>query len=126
MKVYISATLRNFFERNSELEVPKENIKDILAWLTDEYPDSKKILFDENEELRSFIKIYAGEDDYTSKKNWSKKIGKDIEVLLLPVIAGGAPSESIISEDRRKSVAFDDSEIERFGKHLMLREIGVK
>ena len=41
MKVYISATLRNFFERNSELEVPKGNIKDILAWLTDEYPYSK-------------------------------------------------------------------------------------
>ena len=27
---------------------------------------------------------------------------------------------------QRKEVAFDDSEVERFGKHLMLKEIGVK
>ena len=30
------------------------------------------------------------------------------------------------STERRKEVAFDDSEVERFGKHLMLKEIGVK
>ena len=126
MKVFISATLKNFFERNAELNAPKENIRDILTWLTDEYPESKKILFDEEENIRSFVKIYVGEDDYTDKKNWSKKIPETKEVLLLPVIAGGAPSEPLISDERRKAVAFDDAEIERFGKHLMLREIGVK
>ncbi|MBQ9438380.1 MAG: molybdopterin-synthase adenylyltransferase MoeB, partial [Lachnospiraceae bacterium] len=48
------------------------------------------------------------------------------EVLLLPAIAGGAPTESLIPDERRKQVTFDDAEIERFSKHLMLREIGVK
>ena len=126
MNIYISATLRNFFDRQSELSVKKENIKDILEQLVTDYPDSKKILFDENENLRSFIKVYVGEDDYTDSKNWSKKIPKEKDVLLLPVIAGGSSNESIISDERRKAVSFDDAEIERFGKHLMLREIGVK
>lgn len=74
MNVYISATLRNFFERNAELEVSKETVKDILEFLTDEYPESKKILFDENGDLRSFVKIFVGEDDFTDKKNWNKRI----------------------------------------------------
>ena len=126
MNIYISATLRNFFERKSELNVKKENIKDILDEITKEYPDSKKIIFDENGELRSFIKVYVGEEDYTDSKNWSKKIPKEKDVLLLPVIAGGASEDSIISDERRKAVSFDDAEVERFGNHLLLREIGVK
>ena len=46
--------------------------------------------------------------------------------MLLPVIAGGAPADSVISVERRKEVLLDDSEIERYNKHLMLRDIGVK
>jgi adenylyltransferase/sulfurtransferase len=48
------------------------------------------------------------------------------EVLLLPVIAGGAPTESIIPEERRKEAKLEDKEIDRYGKHLLLRQIGVK
>ncbi len=126
MKVYISATLRNFFGRHEELDVTAGSIRDILNNLQDEYPDSKKILFDENGILRSFIQIYSGEDNRTAEDKWDEPLSEGDELLLIPAIAGGAPEESIISDDRRKSVSFDDSEIERFGKHLMLREIGVK
>ena len=126
MKVYISATLRGFFNRNHAIEARGNNIKDILAFLTDEYPESKKILFDEEGRLRSFVRIYAGSEDRTGQDKWYKELGTDSEVLLLPAIAGGAPSESIVSDARMKEVKLDDSEIERFSKHLLLREIGVK
>ncbi|SKB77305.1 adenylyltransferase and sulfurtransferase [Lachnospiraceae bacterium] len=126
MKVYISATLRNFFERHEELDVTAGSIREILNNLQDEYPDSKKILFDENGTLRNFIQIYAGEDNRTSEDKWDEPLSEGDTILLIPAIAGGAPEESIISDSRRKEVSFDDKEIERFGKHLMLREIGVK
>lgn len=126
MLVYISATLRNFFDKNVQLDVEADNIKDALRFLTDEYPDSKKVLFDEAGKLRSFVQIYVGDENYSHSENWNKQIDSSQEVLLLPAIAGGAPEDSIISDDRRKAVAFDDSEVERFSKHLMLREIGVK
>ena len=126
MKVYISATLRNFFGRHEELDITAGNIRDVLNNLQEKYPDSKKILFDENGILRSFIQIYAGEDNRTAEDKWDEPLSEDDELLLLPAIAGGAPEESIISDDRRKNVSFDDAEIERFGKHLMLKEIGVK
>ncbi|SFN64922.1 adenylyltransferase and sulfurtransferase [Pseudobutyrivibrio sp. UC1225] len=126
MLVYISATLRNFFDKNVQLDVEADNIKDALRFLTDEYPDSKKVLFDEEGKLRSFVQIYVGDENYSHRDNWNKAIDASKEVLLLPAIAGGAPEDSIISDARRKEVAFDDSEVERFSKHLMLREIGVK
>ena len=46
MKVYISATLRNFFGRNPVIEISENNIKEILDKLTDEYPEAEKILFE--------------------------------------------------------------------------------
>ena len=125
MKVYISSTLRNYFGKNSEIETTGKTIQDIIDFLTDEYPESKKILFDDNGALRRFIKIYAGDEDHTGKDKWNTQIEGD-EILFLPSIAGGSPRESIISDERRKEVALDDQEIERFGKHLMLRETSVK
>ena len=126
MKVYISATLRNFFGRNPVIEISEKNITEILDKLTDEYPEAEKILFDEEGNLRKFVQIYVGDENKTQKEFWSDEIKDNSEVLLLPAVAGGAPRESIISDDRRKAVFFDDSEVERFGRHLLLKDIGVK
>ena len=130
MKVYISATLRTFFGKKAVFDISENSVRGILEYLTDEYPESKKILFDESGKLRDFIRVYAGEDDKTDESVWDENIESKGKVLLLPAIAGGAPEEdavpSIISDERRKEVLFDDQEVERFGKHLMLRDIGVK
>ena len=126
MLVYISATLRNYFGKHEKIEVQADSIKKILEFLTDEYPDSKNILFDDNNQLRSFIQIYVGDDNKTHKDYWNDSISKENEVLILPAIAGGAPEESIISKERAKAVAFDDAQVDRYSKHLMLKEIGVK
>ena len=126
MKVYISATLRSFFGRNGEIEIQKNTIGELLETLTGLYPETGKSLYDENGNIRSFIRIFVDGEDRTDLAYHHEVLGDNSEVLLLPLIAGGAPEGSIISDDRRKAVSLDDSEIERFGKHLLLREIGVK
>lgn len=132
VKIYISATLRTFFGRNAYIEISGNTIRQILAGLVDEYPDAAEALYDAEGKLRNFIRIYVDEEDRTIEDGWDEEIPEKAEVLLLPAIAGGAPTDtvlprgSIISDDRRKAVSLDDSEIDRFNKHLMLREIGVK
>ncbi len=126
MKVYISATLRGFFGRNRVIEAPADNIRNVLKFLTDEYPDAKKVIYDEDGRINSFIALYVGDENRSDPDTWYKQLTEDDELLLLPAIAGGAPKESIISDERRKEISLDDSEIERFGKHLLLRDIGVK
>ena len=68
MKVYISATLRNFFGRNPVIEIPGESISETLDNLTDEYPESRKVLFEESGELRHFVQIYIGDENRTKCK----------------------------------------------------------
>ena len=126
MKVYISSTLRFFFERSSEVEVQvqKNTLKDILEQLIKMFPDAEKGLF-ENNELRSFIRIFVAGEDWTDKSFHEREFSDDKQVLILPLIAGGSSNESIISEERRKSVTLDSDEIERYSNHLLLRDIGV-
>lgn len=140
MKILISATLKGFFGRNNELNFSGNNLSEILDELVSEYPDSKKVLFDEKGDLRDFVRIYVNEKDFSSSEKWKDKLNENDEILLIPAIAGGSPdspdekadenqfkiTESIIPDERRKDILLDDKEIERFNKHLMLREISVK
>ncbi len=126
MNVYISATLRSFFDRNAKLEIEGGNIREVLSKLIEDYPEAKQGLFDEDGKLRGFIRIYVGSENRTAQERRVIPQPKNHAILLLPAIAGGVPEGSIISDERRKAVSFDDKEIERFGKHLLLREIGVK
>ncbi len=126
MKVYISATLRSFFGRSAESETKGNTIRKILKELTDSYPDASRGLYGDDGNLRGFIRIFVNDEDWTDKSFLDEEIAEGSTVLFLPVIAGGAPNESIISDERRKEVSLDDSEIDRFNKHLLLREIGVK
>ena len=126
VKVLISATLRTFTERTSSFSFEKDTVLGILNALTDEYPDFKKALYDENGELRPFINIFVNDVNINQLQKTETRLHDGDTVLLLPSIAGGAPVESVIPQERRKEAKLDDAEIERFSKHLMLREIGVK
>ncbi len=127
MNVYVAATLRGFFERNEVINIEGNTIGRVLDRLRDEYPDAGKVLFDDNGNLRRFIKIYVNDDNFTDQKHWDREFGETDEIYLIPAIAGGAAKrDSIISDERRKETAFDDKEIEKWGNHLLLREIGVK
>ena len=70
MNVYISATLRSFFDRNEKVSVEAGNIRQLLDELTKKYPDAKKALFDEEGKLRGFIRIYVGSENRTPQDRW--------------------------------------------------------
>ena len=124
--VYISATLRGFTNRNSQVQLEGETVRDLLANLKEEYPETGPALFEETGGLRPFVNLFRNQENVTDQAQWNAVLQEEDALLLLPAIAGGAPTESIISDERRKAVSLDDGEIDRYGKHLMLREIGVK
>lgn len=126
ISVYVSATLRTFVNRKAEIQIEGATVREILEHLQDEYPESKKALFEEDGTLRPFVSVYVKDVRISQKSEWETLVQEGDYILLLPAIAGGAPVESLISDERRKKESLDDYEIERFNKHLMLREIGVK
>jgi adenylyltransferase/sulfurtransferase len=69
----------------------------------------------------------VNDEDFTSESLWDREFAAADEIILIPAIAGGERiRQSVVSDERRKEIAFDDKAIERFNKHLMLRDIGVK
>ncbi len=126
VKVFISTTLRSFTNRDSNLKLEGRTIGEVLNDLIKKYPDAGKALFDENNNLRPFINVYVNDENINDLNGIDTNIEDRDEVLLLPVIAGGAPTDSVIPDERRKNAVLDDKEIDRYSKHLMLREVGVK
>jgi adenylyltransferase/sulfurtransferase len=124
--VLISATLRSCVNRNARLALEGETAGEVLRELVEKYPEAQEVLFEQGQQLRAFVNIYKNDRNIDTLDGLQTRVSSEDELLILPVIAGGAPTDSVIAEDRRKAQALDDKEIERYGKHLLLREIGVK
>lgn len=126
VRVSVAATLHSFTNRKAKLELEGGSVEAVLNALVKEYPEIGNALFDEEKRLRPFVNVYVNDININEAEGLQTKVDRGDEILLLPVIAGGAATESIIPEERRKEIKLDDKEIDRYGKHLMLREIGVK
>lgn len=124
--VFIAATLRSFAGHMPRLTLEGVTVGGLLGTLADKYPEIEKALFDPGKKLQPFVNAYVNDTNINALEGLQTKVQDGDELLLLPVIAGGASPESIISDERRKEVTLDDKEIDRYGKHLLLREIGVK
>lgn len=124
--VHISATLRNFVNHKSQLSGEGGTVGEVLKSVTAEYPDLEKVLYEGNGSVREFINIYVGSEEIRQLQGLDTAVTERDSVLLLPAIAGGKPAESIIARERSKEVLLEDKEVDRYSKHLLLREIGIK
>ncbi len=122
--VVIPTTLRLFTEHRSEIELEGKTVGEVLTHLSEEYPETKKVLFDENSQLRSFVNVFVNEESIRDLDNFDTKLKDGDEVILIPAIAGGSGVESVIGD--RKTEKLTNDEITRYSRHLLLQEIGVK
>jgi len=87
--INIPTPLRKFTNQNRNFETDRDTLPKALEHLVKEYPGIKKNLFDENGNLRSYIKIYIGDDEVKPQDNGSLKLEKNTEISIIPAIAGG-------------------------------------
>lgn len=57
--VLIPTTLRLFTNHRSELELEGDTVGKVIENLADEYPETKKAIFDEQGQLRAFINVFV-------------------------------------------------------------------
>ena len=88
-KIIIPTPLRKFTGQNRDFKTDKGNLSEALNALVEEYPDVKKNLLDDNGNVRSFIKVYIGNDEVDPGENGSIELNEDTEVSIVPAIAGG-------------------------------------
>ncbi len=126
VKLIVPTTLRNYTGRNSELSLTGNTVLDIFKALAEQYPDTKNIIFDANEKPMVFINVFIGTTNIKQIDGFDTVLKDGDTLTLIPAIAGGAITESVISKEREKENKLDNDEILRYSRHLLLREVGVK
>ena len=122
--VFIPTTLRLFTGHQSEVELEGNTVGEVLKLLSEEYPDTKKALFDENSELRAFVNVFVNDENIRDLEGFDSSLKNGDEVILIPAIAGGSGVESVLGD--RTGEKLTNEEINRYSRHLLLQEIGVK
>ena len=122
--VLIPTTLRAFTNQRSELELEGNTVGEIIRTLADEYPETKKALFDENGLLRQFINVFVNGENIKVLQGNDTPVKSGDEIMLIPAIAGGAPTESVLGDTKGEKLTND--EILRYSRHLLLKEVGIK
>ncbi|MFH5885678.1 MoaD/ThiS family protein [Halalkalibaculum sp. DA3122] len=88
-KIIIPTPLRKFTDQNRSFITTEDTLSGAIQQLIEEYPDVKSNLLDDDGNVRSFIKVYIGDDEVDPNENGSVELAKDTEVSIVPAIAGG-------------------------------------
>ena len=87
--VKIPSPLRKFTDNKSEISSERETVLDSIKDATSHYPDLQSQLFDDQGSLRSFIRIYVGEEDIKVLNGSNTVVNRDSVISIIPAIAGG-------------------------------------
>ncbi len=87
--IIIPTPLRKYTGQKRTFETDKTNLSEAIREFTETYPEVKKNLLDDDENIRSYIKIYVGDEEVSPAKNGDLELNEDTEVSVIPAIAGG-------------------------------------
>ncbi|MEM7551049.1 MAG: MoaD/ThiS family protein [Bacteroidota bacterium] len=88
-KIIIPTPLRKFTENQSNVELNGETIQGSIQELAGKFPAIEKHLFDDDGKIRSFVRIYLGDEDIKQLDNENTKVENDSVISIIPAIAGG-------------------------------------
>jgi sulfur-carrier protein len=85
----IPTPLRKFTNGNAIFKASATNVKELLKALSSAHAGIQKHLYDDSGELRSFIRVYVGDEDIHELEGINTEINDNDEVSIIPAIAGG-------------------------------------
>ncbi len=93
ISVQIPTALRRHTAGIGQLQCSAANLGELFSVLDEKFPDLKPHLRDEKGQIRRFLNVYVNEEDIRFLGGASYAFRDGDEVLLVPSIAGGAPSD---------------------------------
>ena len=89
-KIIIPTPLRKFTDNTSVFETTGNTVQEAIEQLAQAHNGLERHLFDDNRNIRSFIRVYHGEDDINSLQKGATAVAKDTVISIVPAIAGGS------------------------------------
>jgi adenylyltransferase/sulfurtransferase len=121
--ILIPTPLRKFTDGNSSFESEGSSVHDILTALGNSYPGIKSHVFDDSGALRSFIRVYVGDEDINALDGVATAVKADEEISIIPAIAGGSGA---VAAPASPPVTFSKEEIGRYSRHLIIPDFGIE
>ena len=89
VSILVPAALRAYTERQAEIEVSGATTGEAIADLAAKYPDIRKHLYKDDDNLRDFINVYIGDTNIKEIEGLKTPVKDGDSVMLVPAIAGG-------------------------------------
>ena len=87
--VIIPTPLRKFTNQTAKLQVEAGTVGEIIERITNDYPELKKHLIDPQGGLRSFVNVFAGDNDIRDLQKEKTPVESSTIISIVPAIAGG-------------------------------------
>jgi len=88
-EIVIPTPLRKFTDNVNKFSTAAKTVGEAISELTTKYPGLKDHIYSGEGQIRSFIKIFVGEDDIKYLQGAETGIGEGTVVSIVPAIAGG-------------------------------------
>lgn len=118
----IPAALRQFAGGSSKIELEASTAGEALNRLTEQHGELRRHLFNDQDELRSFVNVYVNDQDIRHQAGAETPLKDGDTLMIVPSIAGGAAVETEISS----LPSLSNEEIARYSRHLIMPEVGME
>ena len=88
-RLIIPTPLRKFTNDLSSFESSASNVRDVIHDLANKFSGLKPHLFDGDGNIRSFVRIYVGDEDIQALDRDQTQVSQDSVISIIPAIAGG-------------------------------------
>ena len=88
-QLIIPTPLRKFTDGQGVFSEDAASVKELLAALAAQHPGLKPHLFEDSGSLRSFIRVYVGDEDIHALQGEDTPLDGRDDVSIIPAIAGG-------------------------------------
>lgn len=88
--IIIPTPLRKFTDNTATVTVEGATVLEAMKGLATTHPGIEQHIFDGAGNIRSFVRVYVGDEDIKSLDNQETAVAADTIISIIPAIAGGA------------------------------------
>lgn len=89
VRVQIPGPLRSLTGGAAEVEVEAADVRGLIGALEARHPGIRERLLDPAGELRSYVRVFVGDDDVRALQGTATRLTPGATVAIVPAIAGG-------------------------------------
>jgi molybdopterin converting factor small subunit len=88
--VIIPTPLRKFTNQTAKVNIDAATVGEVIDRITLEFPELKKHILDQQGVIRSFVNIFAGDEDIRDLQKEKTPVTNSTVLSIVPAIAGGS------------------------------------